>query len=123
MFFSVTQTNAAANKKQDEAREILKPLARYIDDEDLEKMLKERKRDGDPMFMFMKNTKKKKKEKTSKGLLLHWNLGLSLKRAPARRWSSYVAIVVGGLYVSASSNWILVDVTSTILIYCPQAIF
>ena len=46
-----------------------KPLARYVDDEDLEKMLKERKRDGDPMLMFMKSSKKNLKRKSHKGLL------------------------------------------------------
>lgn len=46
-----------AEKIQDEEYEMSKPLARFADDEDLEKMLKERLRDGDPMLMFTKKTK------------------------------------------------------------------
>ena len=38
----------------DELYEMSKPLARYADDEDLEKMLRERERDGDPMLAFMR---------------------------------------------------------------------
>lgn len=45
------------------AREMTKPLARYIDDEDLDRMLREQERDGDPMANFLK----KKMEKESKG--------------------------------------------------------
>ncbi|XP_023029687.2 uncharacterized protein [Leptinotarsa decemlineata] len=37
-----------------------KPLARYADDEDLEKYLKDQERDGDPMLMYMRKKKKKK---------------------------------------------------------------
>ena len=39
-----------------------KPLARYAEDEDLEKRLKERERDGDPMLAFIKKTRKVKIE-------------------------------------------------------------
>jgi pre-mRNA-splicing factor CWC26 len=39
-----------------------KPLARYAEDEDLEKRLKERDRDGDPMLAFIKKTRKVKME-------------------------------------------------------------
>lgn len=69
MFLSVVQTSAASIKEQDEAYEMLKPLARYVDDEDLEKMLKERKRDGDPMLMFMRSTKKSVDRNFCRGLL------------------------------------------------------
>ena len=34
-----------------------KPLARYADDEDLEQMLKEKEKEGDPMLAFMKKKK------------------------------------------------------------------
>uniref|UniRef100_A0A8C5WMI4 BUD13 homolog n=1 Tax=Leptobrachium leishanense TaxID=445787 RepID=A0A8C5WMI4_9ANUR len=46
------------------AREIQKPLARYIDDEDLDKMLREKEREGDPMAKFL--SKKKEKETSGK---------------------------------------------------------
>ena len=47
----------AEDKIKDELYEMSKPLARYADDEDLERMLKERERDGDPMLKFMKKKK------------------------------------------------------------------
>ena len=55
--YSVAQTKSMAEKIEDEEYEMSKPLARFADDEDLEKMLKERLRDGDPMLMFTKKTK------------------------------------------------------------------
>lgn len=42
-------------------KEMQKPLARYIDDEDLDQMLREQEREGDPMADFMR--KKKAKER------------------------------------------------------------
>lgn len=47
------------NKVQDEAYEMSKPLARFADDEDLEKMLKALPREGDPMLLFMKKKTEK----------------------------------------------------------------
>ncbi|KAK2827286.1 hypothetical protein Q7C36_018212 [Tachysurus vachellii] len=46
----------------DALREAQKPLARHIDDEDLDKMLREQERDGDPMAALLR----KKKEKNAK---------------------------------------------------------
>uniref|UniRef100_A0A4W4E8C0 BUD13 homolog n=1 Tax=Electrophorus electricus TaxID=8005 RepID=A0A4W4E8C0_ELEEL len=46
----------------DAVREAQKPLARHIDDEDLDRMLREQERDGDPMAALLR----KKKEKSSK---------------------------------------------------------
>lgn len=67
-----------------------KPLARYRDDEDLERLLKEREREGDPMLAFMKkknkgnkDAKNKKKQKKGKDNMtidklilqhIHWYL-------------------------------------------------
>ena len=48
----------AEDKVKDELYEMSKPLARYADDEDLERMLKEREREGDPMLKFMKKKPK-----------------------------------------------------------------
>lgn len=39
--------------------EVDKPLARYRDDEDLEKMLKDQEREDDPMLAYMKQKKTK----------------------------------------------------------------
>ena len=47
-------------KIEDDLYEMSKPLARYADDEDLERMLKEKEREGDPMLAFIK----RKAEKT-----------------------------------------------------------
>ena len=58
----MVQSKTIAEKIQDEEYEMSKPLARYADDDDLEKMLKERTREGDPMLMF----KKKKKSSITK---------------------------------------------------------
>jgi len=39
-----------------------KPLARYKDDEDLERYLKDQERDGDPMLKFLSKGAKKSSE-------------------------------------------------------------
>nr|XP_023029687.1 BUD13 homolog [Leptinotarsa decemlineata] len=50
-----------SNEKWAEQLNVMsKPLARYADDEDLEKYLKDQERDGDPMLMYMRKKKKKK---------------------------------------------------------------
>lgn len=55
------------NKKiEEQLHEMNKPLARYADDEDLEKFLKEQEREGDPMLNYIR--KKKKKEKVAAGI-------------------------------------------------------
>ena len=48
----------AEDKVKDELYEMSKPLARYVDDEDLERMLKAREREGDPMLKFIKKKPK-----------------------------------------------------------------
>lgn len=48
-------------KNADQLYEMSKPLARYADDQDLEKYLKEQERDGDPMLDYIRKKKKKKK--------------------------------------------------------------
>ena len=57
-FFSrIAQTKQAHERISDELYEMSKPLARYADDEDLEKMLREREREGDPMLAFFRSKK------------------------------------------------------------------
>ena len=46
--------------------EMQKPLARYQDDKDLDDMLKEQDRDGDPMLAFIKKKAIKGKSKGKK---------------------------------------------------------
>ena len=53
----VAQSKRTFEKVVEDEYEMSKPLARYADDEDLEKMLKERRREGDPMLLFMKKSK------------------------------------------------------------------
>ncbi|XP_052393268.1 BUD13 homolog [Carassius gibelio] len=50
----------------DAMREAQKPLARHIDDEDLDRMLREQERDGDPMAAMLR--KKKEKNNQLKGI-------------------------------------------------------
>ena len=59
LHFSTAQTKSAKEKLEDDLYEMSKPLARYADDEDLERMLKEREREGDPMLAFIKKKTKK----------------------------------------------------------------
>ncbi|KFW95001.1 BUD13, partial [Phalacrocorax carbo] len=52
---------------EDAIKEMQKPLARYIDDQDLDRMLREKEREGDPMADFIKKRKaKESKEKKEK---------------------------------------------------------
>ncbi|XP_036717673.1 BUD13 homolog isoform X1 [Balaenoptera musculus] len=44
---------------EDAMKEMQKPLARYIDDEDLDRMLREKEREGDPMANLIKKNKAK----------------------------------------------------------------
>ncbi|XP_066250038.1 BUD13 homolog [Euwallacea similis] len=54
------QVEDANEKIKNEIYEMSKPLARYADDEDLEKYLKEQEREGDPMLKYIRQKKKKK---------------------------------------------------------------
>ncbi|NXI34863.1 BUD13 protein, partial [Galbula dea] len=52
---------------EDAIKEMQKPLARYIDDQDLDRMLREQEREGDPMAEFIRKRKaKENKEKKEK---------------------------------------------------------
>lgn len=51
---------------EDALREAQKPLARHIDDEDLDRMLREQEREGDPMAAMLR--RKKEKNAKSKGI-------------------------------------------------------
>ncbi|KAG5892925.1 hypothetical protein JTB14_006239 [Gonioctena quinquepunctata] len=56
----IKQVDDHNDKMAEQLHEMNKPLARYADDEDLEKYLKEQERDGDPMLMYIRKKKKKK---------------------------------------------------------------
>lgn len=57
--FRVQQSKTAKNKVHDDLYEMSKPLARYKDDTDLDQMLKDRDRAGDPMLAFVQKKKVK----------------------------------------------------------------
>ncbi|XP_069735459.1 BUD13 homolog [Phaenicophaeus curvirostris] len=51
---------------EDAIKEMQKPLARYIDDEDLDRMLREHEREGDPMADLIKKRKAKENKEKEK---------------------------------------------------------
>lgn len=55
----VAQVKQADEQLADELYEMSKPLARYADDEDLERMLKAREREGDPMLAYLRKKQTK----------------------------------------------------------------
>lgn len=57
--FRVQQSKSAKEKVDDEIYEMSKPLARYKNDEDLDRMLRDRERAEDPMLAFMQKKKSK----------------------------------------------------------------
>lgn len=61
----LAQVESRELRIQEELHEMSKPLARYADDEDLERFLKEQEREGDPMLAYLR--KKKRKEAASEG--------------------------------------------------------
>ncbi|XP_060792087.1 BUD13 homolog [Neoarius graeffei] len=62
----LVQTQMQQQNVADALREAQKPLARHIDDEDLDKMLREQEREGDPMAALLR--KKKEKNAKTKGV-------------------------------------------------------
>lgn len=62
------QVEDANEKRAQDLHEMQKPLARYADDTDLEDMLKNREREGDPMLEYLrkKNREKAKKDPNAK---------------------------------------------------------
>lgn len=55
----VKQVEDEQERLNNELYEMSKPLARYADDPDLEKYLKEKEREGDPMLAYIRKKKKK----------------------------------------------------------------
>lgn len=69
-FFRLAQGRQQQQNVEDAIKEMQKPLARYIDDQDLDRMLREQEREGDPMADFIKK-RKAKENKEKKGLDVH----------------------------------------------------
>jgi pre-mRNA-splicing factor CWC26 len=59
----LVQVESRDQQIRDELHEMSKPLARYADDEDLERYLKEQEREGDPMLAYIRGKKRKDKAK------------------------------------------------------------
>ncbi|XP_070274771.1 BUD13 homolog isoform X2 [Myotis yumanensis] len=55
----LVQSRQQQRNVEDAIKEMQKPLARYIEDEDLDRMLREQEREGDPMANFIKKNKNK----------------------------------------------------------------
>lgn len=65
------------SKVEEDLYEMTKPLARLRDDEDLDKMLMEQEREGDPMLAFLKRKKtsdQKEVTKRSMNTVPNWNI-------------------------------------------------
>lgn len=58
------QVDDQNQKFAEQLHEMNKPLARYADDEDLEKYLKDQEREGDPMLAYIRKKKRKKAVET-----------------------------------------------------------
>lgn len=66
------QVQNESEKMLEQLHEMKKPLARYADDEDLERYLKEQEREGDPMLAYIRNKKKKKDVEAGIPGMLHF---------------------------------------------------
>lgn len=64
-FNRVAQSQMRQQTLEDAVHEAQKPLARHLDDEDLDRMLREQERDGDPMAAMLR--RKKERSSATKG--------------------------------------------------------
>lgn len=63
--YRLVQKDMYQQRLEDAVTEAQKPLARHRDDEDLDRMLREQERDGDPMAAMLR--RKKEKNPNTKG--------------------------------------------------------
>lgn len=63
--FRLAQSQMHQQKLEDAVHEAQKPLARHCDDEDLDRMLREQEREGDPMAAMLR--RKKDRDTKTKG--------------------------------------------------------
>lgn len=63
--YRLAQSQMRQQKLEDAVHEAHKPLARHLDDEDLDRMLREQEREGDPMAAMLR--RKKERTTTTKG--------------------------------------------------------
>lgn len=83
--FRLAQEQMQQQKLEDALHESQKPLARHYDDEDLDRMLREQERDGDPMAAMLR----RKKERNTKTP--------SSKRSCTRLWPSFIIVKPSGV--------------------------
>lgn len=62
----VAQKQQAKEAAADAVYEMSKPLARYRDDEDLERLQRDQEREGDPMLAYLRRKKAKQRVKEGK---------------------------------------------------------
>ena len=62
----MAQKQKAKEAIEDAVYEMSKPLARYRDDEDLEKLQREQEREGDPMLAYLHSKKAKQRAREGK---------------------------------------------------------
>ena len=62
----VAQKEQAKEAAADTVYEMSKPLARYRDDEDLERLQRDQEREGDPMLAYLRRKKAKQRAKEGK---------------------------------------------------------
>ncbi|XP_031356532.1 BUD13 homolog [Photinus pyralis] len=77
------------SKLQDALQEMNKPFARYADDEDLERHLKEQEREGDPMLDYIRKKRRKNDIDTGKPVKLQFEGEFMPNRfgiRPGHRW-------------------------------------
>lgn len=67
--YRLAQTEMHQQKLEDALHEAQKPLARHCDDEDLDRMLREQEREGDPMAAMLR--RKKDRNTKTKGFNLY----------------------------------------------------
>lgn len=72
------QIEEAEERVADYLHEMNKPLARYADDQDLDKMLKAREREGDPMLDYIKNKQAESIDVDNRGNIHFVNVAIYL---------------------------------------------
>jgi hypothetical protein len=97
----VQQSKSTKQKVDDDLYEMSKPLARYKNDEDLDKMLRDRERAEDPMLAFMQKQKAKQdviagKKGNVKIVLIELIELFSISKVLV--WFSFPSVVLMGRY-------------------------
>uniref|UniRef100_A0ABD2X7D6 BUD13 homolog n=1 Tax=Trichogramma kaykai TaxID=54128 RepID=A0ABD2X7D6_9HYME len=108
------------SKLQQDLKEMDKPLARYADDEDLEKELKSRDRDDDPMLAFIKEKEIKEGKRAPSYILAHLcPKGLVLNQVSnGMEWTEVMGMKTNGLNSKTRRKQLKKKLTSGVLQTC-----